>query len=1363
MMDLSVKSLYSNFREATSSFYSSNKERSVVKLLERTAKSLETLLKGIDKFLKTKNIDVKDVYEKTKNRGKSLLDQSKKLIEANKDKGKLGTLKEAAKNISGKISDKYKAAKEKHTGPPSGTEEGKTEGLFDKLLSSVLEIKDATKGFVEAVRENSKDGEGSNKKPSWMDKAKERASKRAKEVQDEKNAVLERTKGKGKEGWLGKILSGIMSLGGFLVRGMMSSVKFLGGFLFRGFGKLLTRFVPSLSAGIARSLQSLAGNAVKGAGKLAWQGIKGAGNLAWQGIKAGARSALPTLGRAALTVGRGAAMLASGPVGWAIAIGTAIYAGYKLYKYLNRNNVSTDIYGKLTMLRLYMYGFNEVKKENFSKIFDLEMALKDYVRWGDTGIIINKVDSEFIDKVLEIFGITKDEKDKFRLLNNWFSKRFIPAYKAFMNALYFVNNKIYLDEIDKLKPDDLMRFIEKFTLPVSIFSVEEVPSFDDPKVLITKSDVETLYTNIKNDIKSKASKEKSAVVKAGEENKRNEAKKDVQNKEVQEANKQATTPTTAPTGNASPGSNGAGGKTPPPSDLEGEDKKAGNNGPTGGAAEKAEVKSAGKINMANGSLTPGSTSLEGITTKLDKSKIFNLDPNVRELFTGMAKEYNSITGKSIQVNEAFRSYEDQAALYNKMPGKAAKPGSSTHEYGLAIDINSQTSEELNKLGLLRKYGFSTSIGGEKWHIEPIGVSLNPGLAKTDKDFKTKAVLASPGRGGGGYGLEPNSVMKKRNIPLQTSIYNSGTSTPIDTTKVAEKKDSKGAADIKANAPSNLNEANKNLEGKGGTKTASAGTTPRKGGSTGTGSPAAGSSGGSIETTPASKEGTTKVASKDDDKGSYAFNNAKGAKSLYNDNEGEAKPSSTIPKTKTPVKGESKPDPSLNKPSEVSTGTGSNTDLGKYNNLNPVQAIKQAAKMVGVDENTMITFAKLESSLNPNAVNKTTKATGLFQITESTWNYLMKNHGSRLNIPTNAEKTNPLYNSLLAGTYMKESLNKLQNWREAGISQQAALYLAHFLGPAGANRFFKVAVSNPDAPMQNAVSARTYTANKDFMGGKTVRTFLSAINDKLAKAGGTPATAFAGASGGSSGGGASSGGGGSGGSGDGSAEASQPQQPRMIRTSSGSMMMRKDGSTDPGKMSDGSEPPKYNIGPMTEVNTAEDGSDKVTATSSSPVTNSTPAVNITKTNLNKPTTSSKPYGKEESTSSLTDVPLFKKMGISDGKFEVASVLPEAKKVMNMFRGEGSNSPTSTLKKMIDTSKMEGIMTNQLEALTKIATILTSIDGKFDPSKLSKLTEKTKEAEPAKPSTPKVDKSIPSDGIDLARKGSYSETPRVVYDI
>ena len=154
-----------------------------------------------------------------------------------------------------------------------------------------------------------------------------------------------------------------------------------------------------------------------------------------------------------------------------------------------------------------------------------------------------------------------------------------------------------------------------------------------------------------------------------------------------------------------------------------------------------------------------------------------MDPQVVELFTGMAKEYNMITGKNISVNEAFRSYEDQAALHRKYPNKAAPPGRSLHEFGLAVDINTVDVKALDELGLLRKYGFATSVGGETWHLEPIGVSLNPNLAKTDMAFREQAIKNSPGRGGLGFGFA-NGKKWSRNIPFQKSIFAANPTTPI---------------------------------------------------------------------------------------------------------------------------------------------------------------------------------------------------------------------------------------------------------------------------------------------------------------------------------------------------------------------------------------------------------------------------------------------------------------------------------------------------------------------------------------------------------------------------------------------------------
>lgn len=118
---------------------------------------------------------------------------------------------------------------------------------------------------------------------------------------------------------------------------------------------------------------------------------------------------------------------------------------------------------------------------------------------------------------------------------------------------------------------------------------------------------------------------------------------------------------------------------------------------------------------------------------LKDSKVFtkNGDVNTDGLNAGfqstlssMGQEYYDKTGKKIQINSAYRSPEEQAQLYkSKPPGMAAAPGSSLHNYGMAIDMSSQTANELDKLGLLSKYGLHRPIKGEPWHVQPKGMTL----------------------------------------------------------------------------------------------------------------------------------------------------------------------------------------------------------------------------------------------------------------------------------------------------------------------------------------------------------------------------------------------------------------------------------------------------------------------------------------------------------------------------------------------------------------------------------------------------------------------------------------------------------------
>jgi len=99
--------------------------------------------------------------------------------------------------------------------------------------------------------------------------------------------------------------------------------------------------------------------------------------------------------------------------------------------------------------------------------------------------------------------------------------------------------------------------------------------------------------------------------------------------------------------------------------------------------------------------------------------LMGLHPVVLTRFSNMAKEYYELTGRKIQVNSGFRTREEQARLYRENPRKAAPPGRSRHQTGLAIDIQTVDANRLIQIGLMDKYGFHRPVRGETWHIEPV--------------------------------------------------------------------------------------------------------------------------------------------------------------------------------------------------------------------------------------------------------------------------------------------------------------------------------------------------------------------------------------------------------------------------------------------------------------------------------------------------------------------------------------------------------------------------------------------------------------------------------------------------------------------
>lgn len=158
---------------------------------------------------------------------------------------------------------------------------------------------------------------------------------------------------------------------------------------------------------------------------------------------------------------------------------------------------------------------------------------------------------------------------------------------------------------------------------------------------------------------------------------------------------------------------------------------------TGGAAKSVVAKAPAAGGGSSGSVGGGENVERGkkATTRASGSvDLERVNPGFMRNFYAMVGEYNAKTGRRVQVNSGYRSKEQQAALRAKYGSRAAPPGLSMHEFGYAIDINSSSGNELDRMGLLQKYGFVRPVRGEAWHIEQAGTQANKQAIRAGKSF-----------------------------------------------------------------------------------------------------------------------------------------------------------------------------------------------------------------------------------------------------------------------------------------------------------------------------------------------------------------------------------------------------------------------------------------------------------------------------------------------------------------------------------------------------------------------------------------------------------------------------------------------------
>lgn len=152
------------------------------------------------------------------------------------------------------------------------------------------------------------------------------------------------------------------------------------------------------------------------------------------------------------------------------------------------------------------------------------------------------------------------------------------------------------------------------------------------------------------------------------------------------------------------------------------------------------------------------------------------------------------------------------------------------------------------------------------------------------------------------------------------------------------------------------------------------------------------------------------------------------------------------------------------------------------------AIARAAQATGVDFNYLLAQARLESSLDPQAHAAASSAAGLYQFTKGTWGTMLARHGDALGLSGAAApgrmlalRYDPKAAAMMAAELAGDNSNALTS--VLGRAPTASeLYLAHFLGTAGATRFLGALAADPDQsaaallPKAAAANSTVFFAN-----------------------------------------------------------------------------------------------------------------------------------------------------------------------------------------------------------------------------------------------------------------------------------------------
>jgi hypothetical protein len=185
----------------------------------------------------------------------------------------------------------------------------------------------------------------------------------------------------------------------------------------------------------------------------------------------------------------------------------------------------------------------------------------------------------------------------------------------------------------------------------------------------------------------------------------------------------------------------------------------------------------------------------------------------------------------------------------------------------------------------------------------------------------------------------------------------------------------------------------------------------------------------------------------------------------------------------------------------------------------VETIVRAARVTNADPVLLMAIADKESSFSTAVKAKTSSATGLYQFIEKTWLKVVKDFGPKHGLEKEAKaivweddtlvvreekerildlRRDPYLSALLAGEMLNR--DRMRIARRIGRDlTHGETYLAHFLGPDGAERFMATLVSTPKASAAELLP-KPAAANKSIFftkeGGTSKALTMAEVHEKF---------------------------------------------------------------------------------------------------------------------------------------------------------------------------------------------------------------------------------------------------------------------------